>query len=332
MAVLDHYSQGSFTADGNAHLINLPADVDFMEVENLTRIITPQAGTGVKFRWMRGFAAASAIQENTDGAGVLTISRITTSGFTPVNTSDPQVPGPQLSGTAISNATPPIVTSANTGTLQNGDIVELYNITGGLQFQGYQFTVDTVVVNTTFRLPYAPTIVAATNLNYRVIKFQPMYYPRRLFISSISLATQAVVVFTVTHNLTVGQRIVFGQVPSMYGMTQISGLRGLIVAINTTTNSVTVDIDTSAFTAFAFPVTAVAAAAHNLPSATPFGDGPNPASNPLGNQDVLDGATRNLAIHGMYLGAGANGPAGQASDVIYWRAWKAEQIQTTFYA
>jgi hypothetical protein len=159
-----------------------------------------------------------------------------------------------------------------------------------------------------------------------------MYYPRRLFISSISQATQAVVVFTVTHNLTVGQRIVFGTIPSMYGMVEISGLRGLITAINTTTNSVTIDIDTSAFTAFAFPLTATAATAHTLPSAQPFGDGPSPASNPLGNQDVLDGATRNTAIRGVYLGAGANGPAGIASDVIYWRAFKGEQVQTTYYA
>lgn len=332
MAVLDHYIQGSFTADGNAHIINLVSDVDFFEVENLTRIITPQAGTGVKFRWMRGFAAASAIQEETDGGGALTISQITTSGFTLINTADPQVPGPALSATAISNATPPLVSSGNTGTLANGDIVVIYSSTGGNQFEGYQFTVGNVTPNVSFELLYAPTIVAATTTAYRVLKFQPMYYPRRLLISSISQATQAVVVFTVTHNLTVGQRIVFGQIPAMYGMTQMSGLRGLIVAINTTTNSVTVDIDSSAFTAFAFPTTAVAATPHTQPSAVPFGDGPASLANPLGNQSVLDGATRNTAIRGMYLGAGANGPAGQSGDVIYWRAWKAEQIQTTYYA
>lgn len=332
MAVLDHYLQGSFTADGNAHIVNLTCDVDFFEVENLTRIITPQAGTGVKFRWMRGFTAASAIQENTDAGGVLTISQIASNGFTLINTADPQTPGPQLSGTAISSATPPVVTSSNTGTLSNGDIVELYNITGGVQFQGYQFTVDTVTANTSFRLPYAPTIVAATNLNYRVIKFQPQYYPRRLFISAVTQATAAVVKFTVTHNLTVGQRIVFGQVPSMYGMTQLSGQRALITAISTANNTVTLDLDTSAYTAFAFPLTATAATSHTLPSVTPFGDGPFTIANPLGNQSVLEGSTRNTAVRGMYMGAGANGPAGQSSDVIYWRAWKAEQIQTTYYS
>jgi len=329
MAVLDHYIQGSFTSDGTAHTVNLVSDVDFMEVENWTRIVTSQNGTGVKFRWMRGFAAGVGIQENTDGAGVLTISDLTSGGFTLVNTADPQTPGAQLSGTAISNAAIPIASSAATTGVSNGSIVELYNITGGRQFEGYQFTVDTVVANTSFRLVYAPQIVAATNFNYRVIPNQAQYYPRRLFISSISLATQAIVIFTVTHSLTVGQRIVFGQIPSMYGMTQISGLRGLITAINTTTNSVTVDIDSSGFTAFAFPVTATAATAHTLPSAMPFGDGPSSLANPLANQSVLDGATRNTAVRGMILGAGANGPAGQSGDLIYWRAWKAEQIQTS---
>lgn len=332
MAVLDHYVQGSFTADGNGHLINIPSDCDFMEVENLTRIITPQAGTGVKFRWMRGFAAASAIQEETDGAGVLTISQITTNGFSLVDTADPQTPGPVLTGTTYTAATK-IFTTANTGTLTNGDIVQVFSVTGALQLSGYQFTVDQVTANTSFRIPYGPAgAVNGTAVSYRVLKYQPMYYPRRLFITAITQATQAVVTLSVTHNLTVGQRIVFGQIPSMYGMTQISGLRGLITAINTTNNTVTVDIDSSAFTAFAFPLTAVAATPHTLPSIAAFGDGPSSLTNPLANQSVLDGATRNTAVNGMFLGGGANGPAGQSSDVIYWRAWKAEQIQTTYYS
>jgi hypothetical protein len=329
MSVLDHYVQGSFTSDGTAHSVNLPCDVDFFEVDNWTKIATNVNGSGVKFRWQRGMAADTGIQEATDAAGVLTISDLTSGGFTLLNTADPQTPGPALTGTTYTAATK-IFTTAGTGTLVDGDIVEVYNVTGALQLSGYQFTVDQVTANTSFRIPYGPAgAVNGTAVTYRVIKNQPMYYPRRLFITAITQATSAVVTFSVTHNLTVGQRIVFGVVPAMYGMTQISGLRGLITAINTTNNTVTVDIDSSAFTAFAFPLTATAATPHTLPSAVPFGDGPNPASNPLGNQDVLDGATRNTAIRGMYLAAGANSPAGINGDLIYWRAWKAEQLQTS---
>ena len=319
MAVLDHYIQGSFTADGNAHIISLVSDVDFFEVENLTRIITPQNGTGVKFRWMRGFAAASAIQETTSGGGALSIGQITTNGFTLVNTADPQTPGAQLSGSAVSGATPPVVSSANTGTLANGNIVEMYNCVGAHQFDGYQFTVSNVTPNTSFNLAYAPTIVAGTTCNYRIIPNQAMYYPRRLFITAVSQATQCVVTLSVTHNLTVGQIVVFGLIPSMYGMTQLSGLRGTIQSINTTNNTITLNIDTSAFTAFAFPLTATAVTAHTLPSIVPFGDGQDPSM--LITQNVLTGATKNTAVRGMLLGSGANGPAVQNKDVIYWRAW-----------
>ncbi len=327
MAVLDHIIQGSFTADGAAHILNIASDLDSFEVRNLTKIITPVGGTGVEFYWQRGMAQDSAIQVTSLGVA----TQITSGGISLINTADPQTPGAQLSGTAISGATPPVVSSANTGNLQNGDLVEIYNAAGALQFSGYQFTVDTVIANTSFRLPFAPTIVAGTTVNYRVIKFQPMYYPRRLFVSAVTQATQAVVTLSVTHNLTVGQRVVFGVIPAVYGMTQLSGLRATIVAINTTNNTITIDIDTSGFTAFAFPLTAVAAAPHTQPSMVPFGDGLNPLTNPLGNQSVLDGATRNLAVRGVYLAAGANSPAGVTGDVIFWRAFKAEQIQTTFY-
>jgi len=329
MGVLNHYLQGSFTSDGTAHTVNLPTDVDFMEVENWTKIATNVNGTGVKFRWMRGMAAATGIQEATDAAGVLTISDLTTGGFTLVNTADPQTPGPALTGTTYTAATK-IFTTANTGTLVNGDLVELYSVTGALQLSGLLATVDQVTANTSFRIPFGPAgAVNGTAVTYRVIKNQAMYYPRRLFITAITQATSAVVTFSVTHNLTVGQRIVFGTIPSMYGMTQISGLRGLITAISVANNTVTVDIDSSAFTAFAFPLTAVAATAHTLPTAVPFGDGPSTVANVLGDQSVLDGATRNTAVRGMYLAAGANSPAGVTSDLIYWRAYKAEQIQTS---
>lgn len=332
MAVLDHFVQGSFTADGNAHILNIPSDCDYMEVENVTRIITPQNGTGVKFRWYQGMVDGYAIQENTDGAGVMTISQITSNGFTQLNTADPQTPGAQLSGTAISNAAVPVCSSSNTGSLANGSIVRLYNIAGGNQFEGMDFSVSSVTANTSFVLTYAPQIVAATTFNYRIIPNQPMFYPRNLYITAItSSGTSSVVKLSVTHNLTAGQYVVFSDVESMYGMVEIAGLRGLITSVDTSANTVTVDIDSSAFTAFAFPLTATAATAHSQPQLIPFGDGVDPTSS-ASTSATLAGAKRNLAIRGMLLGAGANGPAGQNGDVIRWKACKAEQVQTTYYS
>lgn len=329
MAVLDHMLEGYFTADGNAKTLNIPCGFDFIEVENVTRIATPQNGTGVKFRYYTGMSAGQAIQEQTDGSGVVTINKLTSNGFQAITTGDPQMPGLQLSGSAISSASVPVASSSNTGGLSNGGIVMLYNVAGGTQFNGMQFTVDTVVANTTFRLPYAPQIVAATTFNYRILPNQPEFYPRRLFITKmVSSGASTVVTLSVTHNLTVGQRIVMSLIPSMYGMVQMSQQRGLITAIDLTNNTITVDVDSSGFTAFAFPLTATAATAHTQPQLIPFGDGLD-ASNPLETSSTLAGSTRNTAINGVVLGAGANGPAGQSGDFIVWKSQKAEKVYTS---
>lgn len=331
MATLDNYIQGYFTADGNAHILSIRSDVDYIEVENLTKSTTPVNGTGVRFRWQRGMPQGYAIQDATNGAGAITTTVLTSNGITLINTADPQTPSALLTGTTITNAAPPVASSAGTGSLANGNIVEVINSTGAPQLNGYQFTVDTVVANTSFNLAYmiAPGN-ATTAFTYRFFQFNPMFYPRRRLITNITRATQAVVTLSVTHGYTVGQYMVFN-IPTQFGMTQLNGLRGKIVAINTTTNTITVDIDTSAFTAWTFPTATVAAAPFTPAQVIPFGDGLD-VSQPLQTSATLAGATQNTAILGVALGAGANGPAGIASDQIFWRAWKASQLQTTYYA
>lgn len=328
MSIYDNYIQGSFTSTGAVANLNIRSDFDFIEVMNLTQIATPTTGNGVKFYWQRGMTPGSAIQESLSAAQALIISQLTTNGFTPVN-SALATPGAQLSGTAISSATPPLASSANTSTLATGSIIKLYNAAGVAQFNGMDFTVGSVTANTSFTLVYAPTVVAGTTFNYRIIPYQPMWYPPRRYITAItSSGINTVVKLSVTHAFTVGQEMVFSTIPSMYGMTQISGLRGLIIAIDTTLNTVTLDINSSGFTPFAFPLTAVAATAHTQPHLVPWGDGLD-VTQPLQTSATLAGATKNEAFLGVSLGAGINGPAGQTGDVIYWRAWKAAQIQTT---
>lgn len=331
MATLDNYIQGSFTADGSSHNLSIRSDVDFMEVENLTQIITPTNGTGVKFRWMRGFANASAIQETVSGAGVLSIGQITTAGFTPITTAGPQVPSALLTGTTITNASPPVASSANTSTMTKGNIVRIINAVGAPQLNGYDFTVTALTTNSSFTLGYmiAPGN-AATSFSYRFYTYDAQYYPRRRLITNITQATSAVVTMSVTHGLTIGQEVVFN-IPKQFGMTQLNGLRATITAISTTNNTITINIDTTGFTAWTFPTATVAAAPFTMAQVIPFGDGLD-TSNPLQTSATLSGATQNQAIVGMNLGAGANGPAGQNGDIIYWRAWKSSQIQTTFFS
>jgi uncharacterized protein YjdB len=122
---------------------------------------------------------------------------------------------------------------------------------------------------------------------------------------------------SVTHGYSVDEVVRFS-VPSVFGMTQLDGLTGKITAVNTTTNTITVDINSSAFTAFAWP--AASSAPLTFAQVIPLGA--------EGTNSVSD-ATDNVSILGMELGAGADGPAGSASDVIYWRAGKAFSVATS---
>ena len=339
MAVLDNIFEGTFTQGSTAvvQYLNLPGGFDHIEVFNYTQ--WNAASKSFKFEWFRGMPSGSALVTSQNAVPEVYTSTIPSGGFTLISPTGVPVPGSQLSGTAISSATPPVVSSAATSTLKNGDIVVMYNCTGAKQFNGYYFTVGSVTANTSFSLAYAPTIVAGTTCNYRIMSSDAAFYPRNRLIASISQATQAVVTFTVTHGLTVGQEIVFS-VPAAFGMTQMNGLRGTILAINTTTNAVTVNIDSSGFTAFAFPLTAVAATAYSPAQCVPFGDGLD-ITNPLQTSATLAGATQNTSFNGVALGLGVSGtsnvqsngmgPAGSANDVMYWRATKSGAYYPTSY-
>lgn len=331
MAVLDNIITGSFTSDGTAKLLDIPCDLDYMEVINYTQMATQQAtGRGVKFEWFRGMASDTGIEiKKSDNTDVLNGVTLTSGGFTLVDSSS-QLLGPAYTGSGITNVPQPVVTLTSTSTgLTAGDVVRVTNTTSARQIAGMDFTIGTVTVGgtTTFPLQYmgAPGS-AATAVTVRKVLFQPEFYPRNRFITAITQAVQAVVTMSVTHDLTVGQRVVFN-IPDDFGMTQLNGVRARIVAINTTNNTITIDVDTSAFTAFAFPTSA--SVPFTFPQVIPFGDAPLTLLNPLGNQSVLDGSTRNTAFRGMRLAAGAQSPAGSASDVIYWKALKSSQIQTS---
>lgn len=309
--------QGSFTSDGTAKQLNIRSDVDWMEVDNYTQLATQQTpGRGVQFRWQRGMAPATGIEiKKTDATDALNGLTLTTGGFTLLDTSI-QTPGPLVSTiTAVSNATPPVVTTSAPHGLIANDVVRLINIAGAHELNGYDFTVGNgTLTATTFSLDYMATIVAGTTGSFRKLAFQPQFYPRRRFISAITQATSAVIKMTVTHGFTAGQAVRI-KVPAAFGMVQINSLIGNITAINTTTNTITVDIDSSAFTAFTFPLSA--ASPFDLAEVVPVGE---TANGTFANN--LDDATRNTSIIGMLLAAGAQSPAGSNGDVIYWRAGK----------
>ncbi len=314
--------QGSFTSDGTAHELDIRSDVDWMEVINYTQMATQQTpGRGVRFEWQRGMAAGTGVEyTKADGADTLQGETLASGGFTLLDTSV-QTPGALTSTiTAISTAAIPVVTNSGVNGLIANDVVRIINVTSAQQLGGIDFTVgNNTLSNTTFSLDYMAQLgLAGTSGSWRRIPFQPQFYPRKRTISAITQATSAVITMTVTHGFTAGQAVRFN-VPAAYGMTEMDNLIGNITAVSTANNTITVDIDSSAFTAFAFPATA--AVPFSLAEVIPVGETANDTY-----ANSLNGATDNVSIIGMLLGAGIDGPAGSTSDVIYWRAGKSSVV------
>ncbi len=296
---------GTFTSDGAVRNIVLPSGYTDFKLINITDIGSAAAATPVmRAQGTSSMSAGSAYYSlKTNGAATNQIESTTaTGGFTFVDDSASVPLSAAVAITAITNATPPVVSTASTAGLSTSDIVRVYGTTGQLNIAGLDFTIDTIVANTSFNLAFmvAPG-AAATAGFWRRVPFDARYYPRRRIITSISKATSAVIVMSVTHGYTVGQKVRF-IVPSAFGMTEMNNLLGTVTAINTTTNSITVDIDSTAFTTFAFPSSATAALGVTFAQVVPVGEAAiNSVSQPYGN--LLDDATDNVSFRGVQIGA-----------------------------
>lgn len=314
MAQLDIFDAGYFTSTGAPVRIPLRSDFDFMEVVNYTQMAAAAPTRNVKWEWQRGMSDATGVVYSKSGSTAILGDDMTSGGFTAVNTSAPRF-GASVAFTAITNADPPVVSTASTSTIRNQDVVKIYTsaASGNYQLAGMPFTIGNIVTNTSFELSFmgAPGDAAPGSGTYRKLFYDPVYDPRTRFITGITQAASAVVELSVTHGFVVGQKVQF-VVPDVYGMTEINGLVGEITAMtsSTTVNTITVDIDTQAFTAFAFP------RATDVPftwaQVVPVGAVPT----------LVSAANVDTAVIAMELGTNIM-ESTSSGDRYYWRAWKA---------
>ena len=363
-------SQGRFIVPATVvnQYINIPSNVDFMWVKNYTNAakVGGATGLGVSYYWQRGMAAGTGIvQYYGNGTAVMSGDTLVSGGFTlydPSGQSAGALPllGNPVATTAISNATSPVVSTgstaglvASTGTVR-GTIVRVTNTAAQQDTQGIDFAIGAVVANTSFTLTIAglnalanvPGAVGGAGF-YRIVNVDPLFYPRRRFITNITKATNANVSTSVQHGMTPGQEIRFS-IPTMsiapFGMVELNGVAATILTVVDDFNF-TINVDTSAFSTFIWP--AVAQMPASFPIMVPVGEDTatsliTPASQVptiggiqiFGTQSgILADATVNTGFLGMVLGTGGvgtvagalaiSGPAGTtAGDVVYWVAGK----------
>lgn len=297
---LNGYMTGTFTSAGTALDIDIPFDPQEFRLINITDIGSAAAATPVmRAQWTSAMADGSAYYNlKTNGAATLALETMTTTnGFTKLTGSGDVPLGAAVAVTAITNATPAVMSTATT--VPVGSIVRVYGTTNMLQIAGMDFSVtveNAGVSNTLGYLPAAGFGAAATAGFYRLIPNDPIFYPRRRYITNITQAASAVITMSVTHQFTVGQQVRL-VVPPEFGMIEMNGLLGTITAISTVNNTITVNINSTGFTAFAFPTSAIAANGITFAQVVPVGEA---ATVPY--QNLLDDATDNRAFRGIRVG------------------------------
>lgn len=320
--------QGHFVSAGTTQTIVLRSNFDWFRTVNMTTAGGATQWDSVEHYWQRGMAAGDGlIWYHAAGSQALSMTTSVVgfngvanrAAFYPIDSSG-IVPGAPLAVTAGTNATQPVYSTANTAFLAAGAVVRVVN-TAHTNLNGLDFTVDTIVANTSFRLANtlatAPGVVAGANGFWRYLApdlaTYKLFYPANRVIANITQASPAVITTLVDHGYTTGQQVRI-KVPAACGMIQLNDLTATVTNINASTFSI--NIDTTGFTAFNFP----------LPAAVPF----TPAEViPVGATpsvlQPLGDATTNVGYIGMILGSGgavSGTPTGVANDVIFWQAGK----------
>lgn len=313
--------QGYFTSTGKNVKLNIPIGADTCNVWNYTvsGLVTPTAG--FRWRWQLGMPDYGGIIDFKNGSSTVVngINDLTSGkpGFLLFNDPDAAMSAP-LAVTAVSNAAQFVVTAADTGDLVDGDIVRLYDTGTAFNTRGFPFQVSNVVANTSFTIAWplanAPGAIGAGG-TFRIVYASPQtsVAPTNNFVIKVTQAAQAVVTFSVAHNYQVGQTVRFS-IPNGFGMTELDGLSGTVLAIDTVNNTITVDINTLGFSPFVWVDDLLVV--HNWATCSPAYMNTAAANQFLVNP--YNDARTNINERGLVLFAGDFGPAGNDGDLIFW--------------
>lgn len=244
--------QKSFVSDGNERNIPIPGDCDYFVLKNLDELALA-ASAGYKWEWYPDLADGEADYHFKAGADVVSNSLLATGGF--IFRKNRPEPEAAVTATAVTAANPASVAAVAHG-YASGDRVRMYGTTDMRQIASMDFTVTRVDADN-FELKNLDASGFAAPATAGLARRLPSLgevVPEALFITSVTQAAQAVMTTSVDHTYQVGQ-LLYLSVPSAFGMVELDGLTAKVLA--RTASSVTLDVNSQAFTPFAFPPSTV---------------------------------------------------------------------------
>lgn len=362
MTEYSRHAKGTATvlASGGCAPINLPFQPNAVEFINYTAQDTPTATWIVKGFWDANMGQGFGTYDFFDTGPVYSTNSISTLGISTFAAGQLLQYGVRQQVVSITKANPAIVTVTGHGYV-SGDVVTFQGLlqsatTGMQQIAGMPFTVTVIDANS-FSIPwntnqsnYTALSGSPTGAFVKKILYPYLYEPGTNVISAITPGTTTTIDTTDAHNFVVGQEVAF-RIPTAWGTTQLNSLPntltpgspqyGYVIAV-TDYNTVVVNINSSAFTAFNSnqALTGGSAAGEQFPQIVAVGDVntggvqisagsalyPPPYVVPIGttrvntiNGPAIQGAFFNNTSQGFIIGPGM-AVAGQSGQTIYWKA------------
>jgi len=346
-------AKGKFTSTGNAQVINLPFQPDYVEFINYTAAAA-MTDDVVPFAWWdinmgQGFAV---IERSTGSALISDI--VTSNGISTFSAGQLLQFGPAKQIVASTKGTTTSFQVTGHG-YAIGDVVLFEGLfqsatTGMPQMNGIPFTVITVTDANNFIVNWNSNNAAYTNLSaspasakVKKILYPYLYFPGTTVISAITTGTTTTIDTTDAHNFVVGQEVAF-RIPSAWGTVELNTLPntltpgapvyGYVIAV-TDFNTFVVNIDSTAMTAFTTNVAVANVPGLSFPQVVAVGDVntggvqissgsalyPPPYYSPIGttrvntiNGPAIQGAFVNNTSQGFIIGAGAS--VGDADAIL----------------
>jgi hypothetical protein len=231
------------------------------------------------------------------------------------------LPGPWYTGSTITKASAPVCTiPGGISPFVNGDVIQIRNADNMPQLNGLIFTIadfTTLASFTLFLNTNQSGFTASTSFEVRKVYNAYDFSPNATIISGITMgSTTQVQLLTCCNGFDIGDTIKL-QIPAVWGPKELNNKTGKILSLDSTTNTYTLELDTTGVSSFAWP----------SPSQMPFSyanmvgysdSGPSVIGTKNTEEVFMRLGTAQWAANGTYR----YGPAGKSGDVMFWRAGK----------